>query len=107
MLTLLSSLGNRRGTHVKAVGRRRRIDRSGTRGTATGSDALCTRQRASGMATVPDCDRTDDNICEQQEPVRLPSVPVHQPVDMEEDAEEARREKQMQREEDLRMAMTA
>jgi hypothetical protein len=47
------------------------------------------------------------DLREQQEPVRLPSVPSHQPVDMEEEAEEARREKQMQREEDLRMAMTA
>lgn len=46
------------------------------------------------------------NLRQQQEPVRLPSVPVHQPVDKEEDAEEGR-EKQMQREEDLRMAMTA
>ncbi|KAI5450342.1 Vacuolar protein sorting-associated protein 20 [Naganishia albida] len=41
----------------------------------------------------------------KQDPVRLPSVPVHQPV--EEDAEEERREKEAQREEDLRMAMTA
>lgn len=48
---------------------------------------------------------TDADRHQQQDPVRLPSVPVHQPV--EEDAEAERREKQAQREEDLRMAMTA
>jgi hypothetical protein len=44
---------------------------------------------------------------QQQEPVHLPSVPVHQPVEQEAEEVEEKRERQKQREEDLRMAMTA
>jgi hypothetical protein len=49
----------------------------------------------------------DPSVIRQQEPVHLPSVPVHQPVEQEAEEVENRREKQKQREEDLRMAMTA